>query len=155
VGRLITKRESDANQQKQEYSKEIQPIKNKPVNHYNINTYNYLYCWCRIRYSRLRNRRPIRNSLSSFSTNTKNRLSRISERFKNPRAYQAQVDVVPSVASSPAASFASSQASYVAGSRRPSNASRDGGNIINRLSETVGISPVRAARESPRDSEVL
>ena len=78
-------------------------------------------------------------------------MSSISERFRNPRAYQAQVDVVPDVTGSPAAS--------VAGSRRPSSASSQGPMDI--LSESVGISPARAARlpraasASPRDSEVF
>ena len=98
-----------------------------------------------------RNRKAIRTSISNFPSNAKNRLSSISERFRNPRAYQAQVDVVPDVTGSPAAS--------VAGSRRPSNASSQGPMDI--LSESVGISPARAARPpraasaSPRDSDVF
>jgi hypothetical protein len=98
-----------------------------------------------------RNRKAIRTSISNFPSNAKNRLSSISERFRNPRAYQAQVDVVPEVTGTPAAS--------VAGSRRPSNASSQGPMDI--LSESVGISPARAARPpraasaSPRDSEVF
>ena len=100
----------------------------------------------------IRNRKAIRNSISNFPTNARNRLSSISERFRNPRAYnQFQDELAPSVTGSPAAS--------VAGSRRPSNASSQSPMDI--LSESVGISPARAARPpraasaSPRDSDVF
>ena len=89
-----------------------------------------------------RNRKAIRTSISNFPSNAKNRLSSISERFRNPRAYQAQVDVVPEVTGSPAAS--------VAGSRRPSNASSQGPMDI--LSESVGISPARTQTAAQRGS---
>ena len=72
----------------------------------------------------------------------RNRMSSISERFRNPRAYQAQNDLVPEVTGSPAAS--------VAGSRRPSNASSQGPMDI--LSESVGISPARTQTAAQRGS---
>ena len=52
-----------------------------------------------------RNRKAIRNSISSIPTNARNRLSSISERFKNPRDYQRFDDALsPSVSGSRAAS---------------------------------------------------
>ncbi len=53
-----------------------------------------------------RNRKSIRNSISDFPSNARNRMSSISERFRNPRAYQAQNDLVPEVTGSPVASVA-------------------------------------------------
>ena len=94
-----------------------------------------------------RNRKSIRNSISSFPTNAKNRLSSISERFKNPRAYSQFEDALsPSVTGSPVASAAGARAASVTGSRRPSNASSQGPMAI--LSESVGISPARTRTAS-------
>jgi len=100
-----------------------------------------------------RNRKAIRNSLSSFPANAKNRLSSISERFRNPRAYSQFEDVIsPSVGRSPAASVAGSPAASVAGSPAASNASSTGENIIDSLSQSVGITPARTrtASSAPR-----
>jgi hypothetical protein len=99
----------------------------------------------------IRNRKAIRNSISNFPSNARNSLGTIRERFRGSSAYRPQVDVVPSVTGTPSAS--------VAGSRRPSNASNHGPMEI--LSESIGMSPARAARPpraasaSPRDSEVF
>jgi len=99
----------------------------------------------------IRNRKAIRNSISNFPSNARNSLGTIRERFRGSSAYRPQVDVVPSVTGTPSAS--------VAGSRRPSNASNQGPMEI--LSESIGMSPARAARPpraasaSPRDSEVF
>ena len=99
----------------------------------------------------IRNRKAIRNSISNFPSNARNSLGTIRERFRGSSAYRPQVDVVPSVTGTPSAS--------VAGSRRPSNASNRGPMEI--LSESIGMSPARAARPpraasaSPRDSEVF
>jgi len=102
-----------------------------------------------------RNRKAIRNSISSFPTNAKNRLSSIRERFRNPSSYQPQVDVpspAASVAGSQRASNAASPAASIAGSRRPSNASSAENNIIDNYFSAVGISPDRAASSAQRGS---
>ena len=88
-----------------------------------------------------RNRKAIRNSISSFPSNARNRLSSISERFRNPRSYNQFEDAVsPTVSGPPAAS--------VAGSRRPSNASSGGDNVLDSLSQSVGITPARTRTAS-------
>ena len=62
----------------------------------------------------MRNRKAIRNSISSFPTNAKNRLSSISERLKNPRAYNQFDDALsPSVSGSQTASAAGARAASV------------------------------------------
>jgi len=94
-----------------------------------------------------RNRKAIRTSISSFPTNAKNRLSSIRESFRNPGSYQQFDDAIePSVRSSQAGSQRASNAASPAVSRRPSNASSQEGNIIDSISEAVGISPERRAR---------
>ena len=85
----------------------------------------------------------IRYSISKFPTNARNRLSSISERARNQRAYQAQTDLLPEVTGSPAAS--------VAGSRRPSNASIDGG-VMDSLAQSVCMSPERTLTASSAQS---
>ena len=102
-----------------------------------------------------RNRKAIRNSISSFPTNAKNRLSSIRERFRNPSSYQPQVDVPSPVASAAVSrrpSIAASPAASIAGSRRPSNASSAENNIIDNYFSAVGISPDRAASSAQRGS---
>jgi hypothetical protein len=102
-----------------------------------------------------RNRKAIRNSISSFPTNAKNRLSSIRERFRNPSSYQPQVDVpspVASVTGSQRASNAASPAASIAGSRRPSNASSAENNIIDGYFTAMGISPERSARVTTTSS---
>jgi hypothetical protein len=100
----------------------------------------------------IRNRKAIRNSISNFPSNARNSLGTIRERFRGSSAYRPQVDV-------PNASVAGSPPASVAGSRRPSNAASQGPMEI--LSESIGMSPARAARPpraasaSPRDSEVF
>jgi hypothetical protein len=92
----------------------------------------------------IRNRKAIRNSISNFPSNARNSLGTIRERFRGSSAYRPQVDVPPA---------------SVASSRRPSNAASQGPMEI--LSESIGMSPARAARPpraasaSPRDSEVF
>ena len=102
-----------------------------------------------------RNRKAIRNSISSFPTNAKNRLSSIRERFRNPSSYQPQVDVpspVASVTGSQRASNAASPAASIAGSRRPSNASSAENNVIDGYFTAMGISPERSARVTTTSS---
>jgi hypothetical protein len=102
-----------------------------------------------------RNRKAIRNSISSFPTNAKNRLSSIRERFRNPSSYQPQVDVPSPVASAAVSrrpSNAASPAASIAGSRRPSSASSAENNIIDPFFSAVGISPERSARVTTTSS---
>jgi hypothetical protein len=101
-----------------------------------------------------RNRKAIRNSISNIPTNARNSLGSIRERFRNPSAYQPQVDVpVVSVPVSRRPSNASSQAvSNAASSRRPSSASSAENNIIDPYFSAVGISPERSARVTTASS---